>query len=83
MKLENNNNYIDKYCLGCRGKKPLHDIKVNIRKNSVFEDLRTPKKIIHYLAFHCFLKRICIKKSLNIITDFFHVLKIDNAPNKL
>lgn len=55
MILENNKNYIHKYCWRCRVKVPLHDIRTNIQKNSIFEDLKTPIKVIYYLTFHCFL----------------------------
>lgn len=36
MSLENNKNFRDKYCWRCRDKDPIHDVRTNIRKNSIF-----------------------------------------------
>ena len=40
MSLENKKNFIDKYCWRCRGKDPIHNVRTNIRKNSIFKILK-------------------------------------------
>ena len=56
MKMEYNKQYIDNYCFRCRSKSPIHDIKVNIRNNSIFSDIKIPINVIYNLLFNCFLK---------------------------
>ena len=82
IRLENNKNYIDKYFWRYRGKDPIHDIRTNIRINSIFENLKTPLNVIYYLTFHCFLKNMSIKNSLINITEFCKIMNIENVSNK-
>ena len=37
MKMESNKQYIDRYVWRCRVANPLHDIKKNIKSDSIFE----------------------------------------------
>lgn len=70
MIMEYNKQYIDNYCYRCRSKSPIHDIKVNIRNNSIFSDIRIPINIIYNLLFNCFLKNIGINKTFINNSDF-------------
>ena len=70
MKMEYNKQYIDNYCFRCRSKSPIHDIKVNIRNNSIFSDIKIPINVIYNLLFNCFLKNIGINKSFINNSEF-------------
>ena len=53
---------LDKYVWRCRSNNPSHDIKINIRANSKFEDNRISIQMIYFLLFYCFTE----KKSINV-----------------
>ena len=42
MILESNKNYMDEKMWRCRSKNNKHDVKINIRENSVFEFINIP-----------------------------------------
>ena len=66
MHLEENSSYIDKKIWRCRSKTlPSHDIKINIRKNSIFENLKISLQVIYFLSFVCFTENYSIEKSFN------------------
>ena len=69
MKLYNDNSYIDKKIWRCRGKNPIHDIKINIRINSIFEDIKVKLYILYYLTFKCFPFNKSINKAFIDIKD--------------
>ena len=83
MKLEKNAIYLDKFCWRCRSQNPLHDIKLNIRKNSIYEDIKSPINALYYLTFNCFMKNMSINKSTNQVKEFCKALHIANISNKL
>ena len=65
MKLSYSSNYIDGIYWRCRNKTPtIHDIKINIRINSVYENLRIPIKILYFITFFFLLKIIVYQKLL-------------------
>ena len=77
-KLEYNKQYIDNYYFRCRNKSPNHDIKENIRKNSIFSDIKIPINVIYNLLFNCFLKNIGINKSVINNNNFCSKLVLPN-----
>ena len=77
MKLESNVDYINNYFFRWRSKSPIHDIRENLRKNSIFwyiHIIHIPINVIYYLLFKCFLKNIVINKSYINITNFCNKL---------
>ena len=56
MKLEKNNIYLDKFCWHSRSPNPMHDIKLNLRKNSIYEEIKSPISVLYYLTFIWFIK---------------------------
>ena len=42
MKMEHNNQYIDKFIWRCHSSNPYHDIKKNIRSGSLLESIKVP-----------------------------------------
>ena len=48
---------IDNYVWRCRSNNPSHDIKINIRANSKFEDNRLSIQMIYFLLFYCFTEK--------------------------
>lgn len=69
MKLENDNQYLDKKVWRCRSKNPKHDVKRNIRVNSVYEIFNVPLFILYFLTFECFSLNKKINKSLIDVKD--------------
>ena len=63
MKLDNNKNYLDGKVWRCRTKIIPHDIKINIRDKSLFEDCNIQLQIIYFLTFYCFPEKLSIEKS--------------------
>ena len=69
MKLENNKNYMDEKIWRCRSLQILHDEKVNIRKNSVIENINIPLPIIYFLILYCFIEKYSLDKSIIEVND--------------
>ena len=69
MKLENNKNYMDEKIWRCQSKQSLHDEKVNIRKNSVIENINIPLPIIYFLILYCFIEKYSLDKSYIEVND--------------
>ena len=63
MKLQKNKQYIDRFYFHWRSKAPPHDIKENVRKNSIFDDIKIHMNVIYNWIFICFIKNIGINKS--------------------
>ena len=47
----------DNYVKRCRSNNPSHDIKINIRANSIIEDNRFSIQMIYFLLFYCFTEK--------------------------
>ena len=69
MKLENNKNYMDEKIWRCRSKQLIHDEKVNIRKNSVIENINIPLPIIYFIIKCCFIEKYSLDKSFIEINE--------------
>ena len=63
MSLQKNKQILDLFCSRCRSKNPTHNIKENIRKNSIFSDINIPINSKYNLTFNCFLKNIDVNKT--------------------
>ena len=64
MKLTKSSNYIDGYYLLCRSKNPKHDIKENLRKNSIYENIKVHINILYFSTFYAFLDVKSISKTI-------------------
>ena len=56
--------YIHEYYYSCRIKNPIHDIKQNLRINSIYENIKVLINILYFLAFYIFLDVKSISKSV-------------------
>ena len=65
---------IDNYVWRCRSNNPSHDIKINIRANSKFEDYRYSIQMIYFLLFYYFTGK-------KILMSLYR--KVRNFQNKL
>ena len=74
LKLEKNSHYIDDYVFRCRSNVPKHDIKVNIRKYSIFENMKMEINTMYYLISKCFLKNKSLDSSYDNIHYFCSIL---------
>ena len=63
MKLVGDKSYIDKFIFRCRSINPNHDIKLNLRNGTIFENIQIPINLIYYLVFSCFIDNISINKT--------------------
>ena len=68
---------IDNLYWGCRGTEPIHDEKINIRINSIFEGFKVSLNTLYYLLFYCFVKNMRIKRTHKEVSNF---CKIMNHP---
>ena len=64
MTVEYNNNYLDKRIWRCRSKALKQDIKINIRSNSIYENIKINLKIIYFITFYCFINNYSIESTL-------------------
>ena len=76
MKMEHNNQYIDKFIWRCHSSNPYHDIKKNIRCGSLLESIKVPLNIIYYLTFKCFLDKYSLNKTYVMNEDFCKLMKL-------
>ena len=56
--------YIDGYYFRCRSKNPMHDVKQNLRTNSIYENIKVPINILYFLTFYTFIEGKSISKSV-------------------
>ena len=49
---------IDRIVWRCHKRKPAHDIKINIRKDSIFESFQIKIQVLYFLLFFCFSQKI-------------------------
>lgn len=70
MKLVNSNANVDKVIWRCRSINPSHDIKINIRAGSFFENINVPLNAIYFLIFNCFIKNYSTRKASNEMKRF-------------
>lgn len=66
--------YIDDYVFRCRSNVPKHDIKVNIRKNSIFENMKMEINTIYFLIYKYFLENKSLDASYDNIHDFCSIV---------
>ena len=76
------NQTIDKYIWRCRGSYPSNDIKINIRRNSILENMHLNIQILYYLFFYCFTEKKTINESLIETSKFAEALGISGIPNQ-
>ena len=63
MKLVNHLPSADNIIWRCHKRNPPHDIKINIRQNSIFEGLYIKLPILYFLLFFCFCENLNITNS--------------------
>ena len=74
MELVHSNESIDKIIWRCIGSSPKHDVKIGIKKGSIYEDIKVSMNILYYLTYSCFLKNMSIRKSKIEINRFSDVM---------
>lgn len=74
-KFEKNLQYIYKNIFRCCPNSPKHHIKVNIRKNSLSENIKLENNTIYYLIFKCFLENYSLKKTYIKVKKFCDILE--------
>ena len=66
MNYSKNNNYMDRYIWRCKKTDANnHDIKVNIRKNSIIENSKADIKMVYFIVFYNFALNISIYKAFH------------------
>ena len=80
MKLVKIKNRIDGKIWRCRKKgDDNHDIKLNIRNGSIFENIKTDIRLLYFIVFYNFVENKSIKETYNNYKDFakhFKIIKI-------
>ena len=77
MKLVKNKNNIDGKIWRCRTKgEDKHDIKLNIRNGSVFENIKTDIRLLYFILFYNFVENKSIKETYNNYKEFAKQLNI-------
>ena len=64
MKLENNQTYLDGKIWRCRSNTPYHDLKINIRTDSIYEDSLIPLPVLYFITFYCFPENYSLENLL-------------------
>lgn len=62
MKLENNQIYLDGKIWRCRSNTPYHDLKINIRTDSIYEDSLIPLPVLYFITFYCLRENYSLEK---------------------
>ena len=78
MQLVHSNETVDKIIWRCRGSSPKHDVKIGIKKGSIYEDIKVSINILYFLTYSCFLKNMSIRKSKIEINRFCDVMNQKN-----
>lgn len=74
MKFEKNSHYINDYVFRYRSNLSKHDIKLNICKNSIFENIKIEINTMYYLIYKCFLENKSLDDSYDTIHYFCSIL---------
>ena len=61
----------------------LHNIKVNIRNNSIFSSFKTDIRLLYFLLFYNFVENKSVKESYLNCKELSKQLKIENMSRKL
>ena len=83
MVLEKNTVYMDNYCWRCRSNAAKHDIRVNIRSESKFENIRVPLNFLYYMIYQCFLNSYSINKTYIEMTNFAEIMTISKISKNM
>ena len=76
MKLERNISYIDKFIWRCSSKNPIHDHKINVRSNYIYEGIKQTLPTIYFLTFKYFIDNVGVSNSYFKCRQFCKELKI-------
>ena len=83
MKLVKNKHRIDGKIWRSRNKgDDKHDIKLNIRKGSIFENIKTDIRLLYFILFFNFIENKSIKDTYNNCKEFAKELNIINCTKK-
>ena len=59
-----------------------HDIKLNIRKGSIFENIKVDIRILYFLIFYNFVGNKSVKESYINTIEFCNNFKLEKMPKK-
>ena len=62
--------FLDRECFRCKKSNPSHDIKINLRKNSIFEEIKMNLISIFFIIYECFLNNISANKAKLEFSEF-------------
>ena len=62
-------NYFDGKVWRCRTKVQPHNIKINVKENSLFEKINIPLPILYFLLIYCFTEKFSLEKTYIEITE--------------
>ena len=82
MKIEYNFQYIE-HVWRCRSSNLLHDIKKNIRRDSIFESINVRINVIYYLTFNCFLNHYSINQTYISNENFCSIMGISKTARNI
>lgn len=83
MKLVNTKDYKDKKCWRCKKNIPYkHDNKINIRSNSILADMRSDIRLLFFIIFINFAKKLSINSIYKNCLEFSKDLKIETISKK-
>ena len=83
MKLVPRNDYKDKKCCRCKKNIPYkHDNKINIRSNSVLADMRSYIRLLFFIIFINFPKKLSINSIYKKCIEFSKDLQIESISKK-
>ena len=82
MKLENNQTYLDGKIWRCRSNTPYHDLKINIRTDSIYEGSQISLPVLYFVTFYCFPENYSLQKTYIEVNSYKNLLG-NNAISKI
>ena len=70
MNISKRNDTIDKIAFRYHRRNPIHDIKINIRNGTSFENFQVKIQIIYFLIYYCFIENISINTAYEKTKSF-------------
>ena len=70
MNICKRNDTIDKVSWRCHKRNPIHDVKINIRNGTIFENCEIKIQIIYFLLYYCFIENTSLSTASEKTRNF-------------
>ena len=82
MNLVKENAFLDRQCFRCKKSNPKHDVKINIRKDTIFENIKINLISIYFIIYECLLNNLSANKAFIEFNEFKKHINVPDVSQK-